>query len=152
MIRQMHGQFCLHCCFQLQENYGRKGDDNEQAVKALYREMNLEQVYLEYEERSYNELQGLLSEVTEVCCCCCFPYNSFENAYLSLLHLFLLLFPHRLLVRCSSFCSRKSTSVKSRRAQADLDIWESDAFDTLFQFLSRFYLLLVLLSRLSLWF
>lgn len=50
----------------LEENYGRKDEANVQAVKALYREMGLEQIYLDYEEESYQQLQGLLSQVKEL--------------------------------------------------------------------------------------
>ena len=45
----------------VQDNYGRKSPPECAArVKELYRELNLEQVYRDYEERSYRSLMELI--------------------------------------------------------------------------------------------
>ena len=55
--------------FQLvQDNYGRKSPPECAArVKELYRELNLEQVYRDYEEKSYKRLMEVIEiEAAEV--------------------------------------------------------------------------------------
>lgn len=44
----------------LQANYARNNPECVQKVKALYRELDLEQVYRDYEEESYQRLMGLI--------------------------------------------------------------------------------------------
>uniref|UniRef100_A0A8C3YRF0 Farnesyl pyrophosphate synthase n=1 Tax=Catagonus wagneri TaxID=51154 RepID=A0A8C3YRF0_9CETA len=46
----------------LQENYGQKEDEKVARVKALYEEMNLQAVFLQYEEASYSHLMGLIEQ------------------------------------------------------------------------------------------
>lgn len=54
-------QYC--CC--TQENYGRREPAECAAkVKEVYRELNLEQVYHEYEERSYKSLMEVIERET----------------------------------------------------------------------------------------
>ena len=51
----------LFCCFQ--DNYGRKEPPEcAQRVKELYRELDLQKVYAEYEASSYQKLMGLIEE------------------------------------------------------------------------------------------
>lgn len=45
----------------LQENYGQNKEEKVERVKALYREMDLPQVYANYEESSYQELMSLIN-------------------------------------------------------------------------------------------
>lgn len=49
----------------LDENYGRKDSTKEAVVKKLYNEMNLQQVYLDYEEKRVGEIKKLIAEVDE---------------------------------------------------------------------------------------
>ena len=46
----------------LQENYGQKEAEKVARVKALYEEMNLSAVYMQYEEDSYNHIMGLIEQ------------------------------------------------------------------------------------------
>ncbi|XP_020944218.1 farnesyl pyrophosphate synthase isoform X3 [Sus scrofa] len=46
----------------LQENYGQKDAEKVARVKALYEEMNLQAVFLQYEEDSYSHLMGLIEQ------------------------------------------------------------------------------------------
>lgn len=48
----------------LDANYGRDEKENEAAVKALYRELDLESIYLKQEEDSYNRIEALINENT----------------------------------------------------------------------------------------
>lgn len=50
----------------LEQNYGQHDAIKVDVVKRLYEEMELPRVFAEYEERSYNEIQVLLSGVTEM--------------------------------------------------------------------------------------
>jgi farnesyl diphosphate synthase len=45
-----------------QQNYARKDDACVARVKALYAELNLEQVYKDYEEESYARLLQLIKD------------------------------------------------------------------------------------------
>lgn len=47
----------------LQENYGQKDEHKVQRIKALYREMQLEELFHAYEEKSYKSIVGLLDQV-----------------------------------------------------------------------------------------
>ena len=47
----------------LEENYGRWDDEKVKAVKGLYEELGLEQVFRDYEEESYKRIQGGLEKV-----------------------------------------------------------------------------------------
>jgi hypothetical protein len=49
-----------------QSNYGRHDLECVERVKALYREMDLESVYRQYEDTSYAQLQVLLTHVVQV--------------------------------------------------------------------------------------
>ncbi|PYI03545.1 ERG20 farnesyl diphosphate synthase [Aspergillus sclerotiicarbonarius CBS 121057] len=50
----------------LEENYGRGEDDGcERVVKGLYRELGLEGVYREFEERRVAEMRGMIERVDE---------------------------------------------------------------------------------------
>ena len=49
----------------LEENYGRKDEQNEAKVKALYAEMRLEDVYKKYEEQEVDKIKGLIDRVDE---------------------------------------------------------------------------------------
>lgn len=44
----------------MQENYGRDCEESIQAVKSLYKDLNLEQLFHEYEAQSYEELNLLI--------------------------------------------------------------------------------------------
>ncbi|XP_016076872.1 PREDICTED: farnesyl pyrophosphate synthase isoform X2 [Miniopterus natalensis] len=46
--------------FQIQENYGQKDAEKVARVKALYEELNLQAVFLQYEEESYRHLLDLI--------------------------------------------------------------------------------------------
>eukprot|EP01134_Creolimax_fragrantissima_P008503 CFRG8503T1 len=45
----------------LEQNYGQKKAENVEKVKALYRDLNLEQVFKQYEEESHTELMKLIN-------------------------------------------------------------------------------------------
>lgn len=49
----------------LEENYGRKDKAKEAAVKKLYDELKLEQIYKDYEEKRVGEIRKLIAEVDE---------------------------------------------------------------------------------------
>lgn len=49
----------------LDENYGRKNSENEAKVKALYKEMELEKLYQDFEEKSVTNLKKMIDEVDE---------------------------------------------------------------------------------------
>jgi farnesyl diphosphate synthase len=44
----------------IEENYGKDDAECEKKIKALYVELELEKLYLEYEEKSYKELTGIM--------------------------------------------------------------------------------------------
>ncbi len=46
--------------FLLQANYGRKDSACAERVKEVYRQLDLEQVYRQYEEESYQRLMGVI--------------------------------------------------------------------------------------------
>jgi farnesyl diphosphate synthase len=46
----------------LEDNYARKDAECEARVKALYKELNLEQLYKDYEEQHYTKLMGMIEE------------------------------------------------------------------------------------------
>ena len=50
----------------LEENYGRHDDAKVAKIKALYLELGLEQVYLDYEEKSHGQIQALLAQTREL--------------------------------------------------------------------------------------
>jgi len=49
----------------LEQHYGRKNKDDEAKVKALYNELELEQVYHSYEEEKVNDIKKHIAEVDE---------------------------------------------------------------------------------------
>jgi farnesyl diphosphate synthase len=49
----------------LDDNYGRKDSTKEAAVKKLYDEMNLQQIYKDYEEKRVGEIKKMIAEVDE---------------------------------------------------------------------------------------
>jgi farnesyl diphosphate synthase len=49
----------------LDDNYGRKDSTKEAAVKKLYDELNLKQIYKEYEEQRVGEIKKMIAEVDE---------------------------------------------------------------------------------------
>lgn len=49
----------------LEQNYARKDSANADAVKEVYRELNLKSLYNEYERESITELQALINEFTQ---------------------------------------------------------------------------------------
>ena len=49
----------------LEKNYGRKDKSNEAAVKKLYDELKLEQIYKDYEEKRVGEIKKMIAEVDE---------------------------------------------------------------------------------------
>ncbi|KAJ0419481.1 isoprenoid synthase domain-containing protein [Aspergillus carlsbadensis] len=49
----------------LEENYGRKGDGYEARIKALYDELKLEEVYIQYEDAKVAEIRQMIDEVDE---------------------------------------------------------------------------------------
>jgi farnesyl diphosphate synthase len=44
----------------LEKNYGQKNPEQVELVKKVYKELNLEQVYFEYEEKSYQRISTLI--------------------------------------------------------------------------------------------
>lgn len=53
--------YCIIHIFMTQENYGRREPAECAArVKEVYKELNLEQVYRDYEERSYSSLMEVI--------------------------------------------------------------------------------------------
>lgn len=46
----------------LDANYGRDSKECEAAVKALYRDLQLEQIFFQYEDESYAQIESLLDE------------------------------------------------------------------------------------------
>ena len=52
------------CSILFQNNYAQKEATKVSAVKAVFEELNLKQVYLDYEERSYNELTELINKLS----------------------------------------------------------------------------------------
>jgi farnesyl diphosphate synthase len=63
----------------LKANYGKHDETSVAAVKKLYVELDLENVYLAYETETYNTLKGLIQET-------CKSGKIPEDVYLSLLH------------------------------------------------------------------
>ncbi|KAF7554245.1 hypothetical protein G7Z17_g3091 [Cylindrodendrum hubeiense] len=49
----------------LEENYGRKNDDNEKVVKKLFDELKLEERYLAYEEKVVGEIRARIANIDE---------------------------------------------------------------------------------------
>ncbi|KFY24535.1 hypothetical protein V491_02122 [Pseudogymnoascus sp. VKM F-3775] len=49
----------------LQESYGRKSDEHEKVVKLLYHELQLKDVYYEYEEAKVTEIRRMIANVDE---------------------------------------------------------------------------------------
>lgn len=49
----------------LEENYGHKDKTKEAAVKKLYDELKLDQIYKEYEEKAVGEIRKKISEVDQ---------------------------------------------------------------------------------------
>jgi farnesyl diphosphate synthase len=49
----------------LKENYGKKDAEAEAKVKQLYLDLNIEQIYKDYENKSYTELRTLIDQVDE---------------------------------------------------------------------------------------
>ena len=50
----------------LQQNYGVWNDPKVAKIKALYNELNLPQVFADYEEESYRMIQAELDQVTDM--------------------------------------------------------------------------------------
>ncbi|XP_021567611.1 farnesyl pyrophosphate synthase isoform X3 [Carlito syrichta] len=48
--------------FQIQENYGQKDAEKVAQVKALYEDLDLPAVFLQYEEDSYSHIMGLIEQ------------------------------------------------------------------------------------------
>lgn len=49
----------------LDECYGRKDAEKEKKVKEVYEELQLEQVYLDYEQEAVGKIRKLIGEVDE---------------------------------------------------------------------------------------
>ncbi len=49
---------------QLQDYYGLHNNEAVAKVKAIYRELNIESLYREYEDNTYNEICQLINEIT----------------------------------------------------------------------------------------
>ncbi|KAI1335205.1 terpenoid synthase [Xylariaceae sp. FL0016] len=49
----------------LEDHYGRKDKKHEAEIKKLYNEMNLEQVYIDYEEKRVGEIREMISKIDE---------------------------------------------------------------------------------------
>jgi len=49
----------------LEDNYGQKDSEKEKAVKKLYDELNLEQIYKEFEEKSVGEIKARIANLDE---------------------------------------------------------------------------------------
>jgi farnesyl diphosphate synthase len=49
----------------LEQNYGQKDMDKVNTVKQLYRDLNLEQVYRNYEEASYKDMETKINKIDE---------------------------------------------------------------------------------------
>ena len=49
----------------LEQNYGRKDDECEKVIKQLYRDLNLEQLYKEYEAEAVKGIRAKISEIDE---------------------------------------------------------------------------------------
>ena len=49
----------------LDENYGKNNESNVEAVKKVYHELNMEQIYREYEENSYKRISALIDQIDE---------------------------------------------------------------------------------------
>ncbi|CAG8466880.1 6260_t:CDS:10 [Acaulospora morrowiae] len=49
----------------LDENYGKKNSENVAAVKEIYRQLNIEGKYKEYEEESFVRINGLIDKLDE---------------------------------------------------------------------------------------
>ena len=49
----------------LDECYGRKDAKMEKEVKGVYEELELEKVYLEYEQKVVGEIRGMIEKVDE---------------------------------------------------------------------------------------
>jgi len=49
----------------LEENYGQKDSVKEKAVKKLYDELNLEQIYKDFEEKSVGEIKEKIANLDE---------------------------------------------------------------------------------------
>ena len=48
----------------IEENYGKKDAECEKKIKELYVALDMEAVYLKYEEESYAELKGIMESQT----------------------------------------------------------------------------------------
>jgi farnesyl diphosphate synthase len=49
----------------LKENYGRKDAEKVAQVKQVFKDLNIEQVYRDYEEASYARISGLIEKIDE---------------------------------------------------------------------------------------
>lgn len=52
----------MHCVL-LQENYAKKDPAKVAAVKAIYKELEIEKAYRDYEEQSYKDLIALINKL-----------------------------------------------------------------------------------------
>lgn len=50
----------------LQENYGKDDDAAVEAVKGIYRELKLEQVFLKYEQDSYDAIMAAIQKQSQL--------------------------------------------------------------------------------------
>jgi len=49
----------------LEQNYGRKDDECEKVIKQLYRDLNLEQLYKEYEAEAVKGIRAKIAQIDE---------------------------------------------------------------------------------------
>jgi farnesyl diphosphate synthase len=49
----------------LEENYGQKDDEKEKVIKKLYDDLNLKQLYEEFEEKRATELRAMIDQIDE---------------------------------------------------------------------------------------
>ena len=52
-------------CAKIKANYGQKDPEKVAIVKNIYRDLNIEQVYRDYEEASYVRISALIETVDE---------------------------------------------------------------------------------------
>lgn len=49
----------------LEQHYGRKDDESEKVVKALFDELKLADIFVKYEDETHKQLLALIDEVDE---------------------------------------------------------------------------------------
>lgn len=50
----------------MQENYGKDDNEAEAQIKTLFKELNLQQAFLDYEQRSWEKLNELIKSQTQL--------------------------------------------------------------------------------------